>query len=524
MTTTISKKLKLFYIPFLLTAIGLCGIYTFLNWLLIIKLQLFSVKEIIVNFGIPFGLPWIPILLYLRPRLKLLDLKTKKGSWSDFYMFILWIALSVPTIIAQSYLEKASGKLTQLESISKIAKQEQTKYYKLNKLYIDKSNIGVHPSFEVTGKNNQDFNMHIYIVLPILESASDTSNSSCLAWLGVEYSKRISNRLEASEKENKYQAFAKQSQIDFDNKNLNQFVYLNRVGNTDDGDGFKEAVKKCPKYNSNNTSVFLGINEPFESRLGNTLNWIFGSFGIGTLIWFIMILIPKFDEKELSRFESGKPVKDDELNEFIDFLKPKEGYFITPILIYSNILVYLIMFFAGLGFISFKGQDLLHWGANFGPLTSDGEWWRLLTNIFLHGGLMHLLANMYGLLFVGIFLEPLLGRTKYLLAYLLTGILASCTSIWWYDATVSVGASGAIFGLYGIFLALLITKVFEPAFAKSFLISTSIFVGINLLMGLTGGIDNAAHIGGLLSGFIIGLLYRTTLKEEIAQTESETIE
>src|ERR1035437_2482754 len=363
MTTTISKKLKLFYIPFLLTAIGLCGIYTFLNWLLIIKLQLFSVKEIIVNFGIPFGLPWIPILLYLRPRLKLLDLKTKKGSWSDFYMFILWIALSVPTIIAQSYLEKASGKLTQLESISKIAKQEQTKYYKLNKLYIDKSNIGVHPSFEVTGKNNQDSNMHIYIVLPILESASDTSNSSCLAWLGVEYSKRISNRLEASEKENKYQAFAKQSQIDFDNKNLNQFVYLNRVGNTDDGDGFKEAVKKCPKYNSNNTSVFLGINEPFESRLGNTLNWIFGSFGIGTLIWFIMILIPKFDEKELSRFESGKPVKDDELNEFIDFLKPKEGYFITPILIYSNILVYLIMFFAGLGFISFKGQDLLHWGA-----------------------------------------------------------------------------------------------------------------------------------------------------------------
>lgn len=524
MTTTFTKKIKLFYIPFLLTAIGLCGLYTFLNWLLIINLQLFSVKEIIVNFGIPFGLPWIPILLYLRPRLKLLNLKTKKGSWIDFYMIILWFALSIPTIVAQSYLEKASGKLTQLDNINSIGKQEQTKYYTVKNFYIDKSNIGVNPSFDVTGKHNEDFNMHLYVVLPILGSETDTSNSSCLAWLGVEYSERISNRLEEKEKEEKYQAFAKQSQYDFDKKDVNQFIYLDRVGNTDDGDGFKEAVKKCPKYKSNDTSVFLSINEPFEKRLGNTFAWIFGAFGIGALVWFIMILIPKFDDNELARFESGKPAEENELKEFLDFLKPKEGYFITPILIYANLAVYLIMFFAGLGFISFKGQDLLNWGANFKPLTTDGEWWRLLTSTFLHGGLMHLLANMYGLLFVGIFLEPLLGRTKYLLAYLLTGVLASCASLWWYDATVSVGASGAIFGLYGIFLALLLTKVFTPEFAKSFLISTSIFVGFNLLMGLTGGIDNAAHIGGLLSGFIIGLIFRMTLKQQDETIENEPTE
>ena len=237
-----------------------------------------------------------------------------------------------------------------------------------------------------------------------------------------------------------------------------------------------------------------------------------------------MILIPKFDNEEVARYESGKPANEDELKEFLDFLKPKEGYFITPILIYLNIAVYLIMVFAGLGFISFKGQDLLNWGANFRPLTTNGEWWRLLTSTFLHGGLIHLLANMYGLLFVGIFLEPLLGRTKYLIAYLLTGVLASCASLWWYDSTVSVGASGAIFGLYGIFIALLLTKVFTPEFAKSFLISTSIFVGFNLLMGLTGGIDNAAHIGGLLSGFIIGLIFRMTLKPQDEIIENEPTE
>ena len=173
------------------------------------------------------------------------------------------------------------------------------------------------------------------------------------------------------------------------------------------------------------------------------------------------------------------------------------------------------MVFAGLGFISFKAQDLLTWGANYRPSTTNGEWWRLLKSTFLHGGLMHLIANMYGLLFVGIFLEPLLGRTKYLTAYLLTGILASCVSLWWYDATISVGASGAIFGLYGLFLALLLTKIFPPDFGKAFLASTLIFIGYNLLMGLTGGIDNAAHIGGLLSGFVVGLILYPTLKKQV---------
>jgi membrane associated rhomboid family serine protease len=225
-----------------------------------------------------------------------------------------------------------------------------------------------------------------------------------------------------------------------------------------------------------------------------------------------MILIPKIDEQHINRINEGKPDKEaqEELPDFIDIFKPKEGYFITPILIFANVGIYTLMAIIGLGFLSFKGQDLLHWGANYGPLTKNGEWWRLITSTFLHGGLMHLLANMYGLVFVGIFLEPLLGKVKYIIVYLLAGIIASISSILWYEETVSVGASGAIFGLYGVFLALLLTKVYPPDFAKSFLISTAIFIGFNLLMGLTGGIDNAAHIGGLISGFIFGLiLYKT---------------
>ncbi|KAF2081827.1 rhomboid family intramembrane serine protease [Flavobacterium sharifuzzamanii] len=165
--------------------------------------------------------------------------------------------------------------------------------------------------------------------------------------------------------------------------------------------------------------------------------------------------------------------------------------------------------------MSFNGQDLLNWGGNFRPFTINGQWWRLLTNIFLHGGLIHLVSNMFGLLFIGLFIEPVLGKTKYLVVYLITGILASCASIWWHEATVSIGASGAIFGLYGLFLSLLLRNVFPPDFSKTFLTTTLIFIGYNLIMGLAGGIDNAAHIGGLLSGFIIGIIISKSMKNKI---------
>lgn len=506
-------KLNILFKPFLLTLTGLIIGYTLLNWLLFIKLNIFSLKEVVTDFGIPIALTGIAAWLLLRPKLKLLHLEAKRGNWRDFYSFILWVILTIPLIIAQEYIVTTTGKLTALNSIKEINNSPQTKYYAFKKSYIQKQVAGVHSAFEVSGKYNKDFNMQLYVAMPIFENKADTVTSEPLGWLGVKYFKRISNRLEPGEKEAKYREFVQESQRDFDNKNVSAFIYLSRVSNSDDKDGYIEAIKKNPVYKSNET-ILVGVNEPFEARNGKKLSWLIGSIVVGSLVWLIMLMIPKIDQKELQRIKAGKPDKTilKERKEFIELLKPKDGFFITPILIYINIGVYLLMAIAGLGFVSFKAQDLLNAGANYGPYTKSGEWWRLLTCMFLHGGLMHVLANMYGLLFVGIFLEPLLGRTRYLISYLLTGILASVASIGWYDATVSVGASGAIFGLYGIFLALLLTKVFHPDFAKSFLISISIFVGFNLLMGLAGGIDNAAHIGGLLSGFVIGLVLSPSLK------------
>ena len=182
------------------------------------------------------------------------------------------------------------------------------------------------------------------------------------------------------------------------------------------------------------------------------------------------------------------------------------GHTVTYTLIGINLLVFIIMSLSGVSMFSPTTADVLQWGGNFKPMTLDGQWWRLLTCVFVHIGLFHVLFNMYALYFLGMYLEPLLGKWKFLLLYICTGIIASLASIWWNGDRVSAGASGAIFGLGGVFIALLSTKLIDGAARKSLLQSMAIFVGYNLLYGTKQGIDNAAHIGGLISGLGLGYL------------------
>lgn len=299
----ITKKITLIYFPFLVISISFIVLYTFSNWLLIINTNTFSFREDIVRYWLPFGLPWIPVLIWLRPRIKLLKLYDKQPM---LYYFIAALAMGIPSFIAQGYIEKAAGTLTKLETINEIETSKPTKYYTLKHYYIDKRNAGVYSFYNVSGKSGGNMNMHIYYVLPIFSSEADTANSGCLAWIGVEYCENVTDRPKEKDKEESFKAFADESAMDFAQKDVSQFVYLDRVGNSYNSDGFKEALKSNPKYNPNHTSVFLAVNEPLENRNGNTFAWIFRAFEIAGGIWFLMLLIPKFDENKLNQFESGE--------------------------------------------------------------------------------------------------------------------------------------------------------------------------------------------------------------------------
>jgi membrane associated rhomboid family serine protease len=190
---------------------------------------------------------------------------------------------------------------------------------------------------------------------------------------------------------------------------------------------------------------------------------------------------------------------------------------VTPIIVGLNVAVFAVMAVATKKLGQFTPQELLNWGSNFGLLTVNGQWWRLFTALFVHFSLLHLLLNMWVLWNVGGLCERLFGRTTLLFLYVSAGVLASLTSVAWNPGDSSVGASGAIFGLLGAFLAFLSQQRHQipPTIVRKHWISTSAFVLFNLVSGaIQPGIDNAAHVGGLLSGFVLGFMLARPLDRE----------
>ena len=148
-------------------------------------------------------------------------------------------------------------------------------------------------------------------------------------------------------------------------------------------------------------------------------------------------------------------------------------------------------------------------GANYGPLTWNGEPWRLLTAAFIHFGPIHLGFNMYALYNGGVLPEKLFGSARFAVIYLLAALAGSVVSSWWDDSRVSAGASGAVFGVYGALLAFITIRRGDIPLdmLKSVGKGALMLCVYSLAMGaVVPFIDNAAHIGGLLGGVVSGLL------------------
>lgn len=176
---------------------------------------------------------------------------------------------------------------------------------------------------------------------------------------------------------------------------------------------------------------------------------------------------------------------------------------ITYILIFINIVMFVLMYMLGNG--SENTNTLIDFGANYILLTKAGEYYRLITSGFLHIGVIHLLLNMYSLYIVGSQVEYFYGKVKYIIIYLFSLIMGSLFTVALSSVnTVSAGASGAIFGLLG---SILYFGIKYRGYIGNSLVNQIVpVVVLNLIIGFTTpGIGNAAHIGGLIGGYLISM-------------------
>ena len=180
---------------------------------------------------------------------------------------------------------------------------------------------------------------------------------------------------------------------------------------------------------------------------------------------------------------------------------------VTYGLIAINVAVFLAMLFTSSSFPSLTNPQMLRWGADFGPLTLNGQWWRMLTSCFLHFSFIHIGMNMFILYQAGVLTEKLFGNVRFLVLYLLAGLGGSVVSLFSHPLSVSAGASGAVFGVYGGLLGFLLVQrgVVPTRISLGIGRSAGVFLVYNLVYGLSSpGTDIQAHGGGLVSGLILG--------------------
>ncbi len=184
-------------------------------------------------------------------------------------------------------------------------------------------------------------------------------------------------------------------------------------------------------------------------------------------------------------------------------------YPLTYGIIGINIVVYIFSAVLSQNIADMDMQILVDMGALYGPYTVlKGEWWRLFTAMFLHGGMTHILMNMFSLYLIGRGVEIYFEKKAYVSIYLFSGLLGGLASLYVHPQTVGIGASGAIFGVFGALAGFFLAhrdkiETQSKAFMKDF----GIVLGLNLVLGLSmPSIDVSAHIGGLIVGLIGGFV------------------
>ncbi|MBU3216896.1 rhomboid family intramembrane serine protease [Clostridium estertheticum] len=188
---------------------------------------------------------------------------------------------------------------------------------------------------------------------------------------------------------------------------------------------------------------------------------------------------------------------------------------ITIIIIAINVIMYgitaYLSYMTNGSILNSDTNVLVLLGAKVNDLINQGQYYRLVTCMFLHGGIVHVAVNMYSLYAIGPMVESVYGKAKYLVIYFISGICASIFS-YIFSTSVSIGASGAIFGLLGAVLVFAITS--KEKTGSAFIKNILSVIFINIFIGATmPGIDNFAHVGGLIGGMLVAFLMNFGTKE-----------
>ncbi|MFK8007342.1 MAG: rhomboid family intramembrane serine protease [Saprospiraceae bacterium] len=495
----INPKIIHVFIPFVIvTLVTIIG-YSIIRWFLEVKLGFLPIQDTWLNFMFPLFFSYLTVSIWLNKRIQILDIQNKKKDHSFNYKLAMVVFIAIPFMISQNYISSASYDLNHLDSPTEIHHLKNEKFFKINQFKIDQQKCISYVTSTITGKYNDNLNFKLYYVCPFEET-----NPSI--FYGIKYFKQVDNDLTKIQKQAEYESFLAKSKTKFAQVDFQKVDYFKKESYSNSLKNYKAAIlKKDPNINLENQIILTPEHGSFEKRNDGSFKWFFIMIGVAFLIYALMVAIPNINEKGLKAFHNNKNLYNSSFSFFIHLLIPTGKNKGLSLLLLCNCIVFFIMTCSGIDFFYPTPQELFECGGKTKESIMQGEYWRLFTGIFIHRGAPHLFSNLITLFIASFFLEPILKSFKFVTIYLLCGIIAGIASIYWYPIAVSIGASGAICGLFGLLVAFNLLKIFEPS---TVYIIWMIFFTLLCLMIFSAfvmsNVGHAAHIVGFVAGFFMG--------------------
>ncbi|MFK7771044.1 MAG: rhomboid family intramembrane serine protease [Saprospiraceae bacterium] len=497
----INPKIIHVFIPFVIvTLVTIIG-YSIIRWLLEIKLGFLPIQDTWLDFMFPLFFSYLAVSICLNKRIQILDIHNKKKDHSFNYKLALVVLITVPFIISQHYISSASYDLNHLDSPAEIQNLKNEKFFKIDQFNIDQQKCISYVTSTITGKYNDDLNFKLYYACPFEET-----NAS--VFYGIKYYKQIDNDFTDIQKQAEYEDFLTESQTKFVQVDFKKADYFKKESYSNNLKNYEAAIlEKFPNINLENQIILTPENGSFVNRNDGSFKWFFIMLGIAFFIYALMVAIPKLNKGGLKAFHNNKNLYESSFPFFLNLLIPIGKSKGLSLLLLCNCIVFFIMICSGIDFLYPSPQELFEFGGKTKDSILQGEYWRLFTAMFIHRGATHLFSNLVALAIAGFFLEPILKSFKFVTIYLLCGIISGIASIYWYPTAVSIGASGAISGLFGMLVLFNFIKIFDNSMTS--IIWMIFFTLLSLMIFsafVMNNISHAAHIIGFVSGCFVGLL------------------
>lgn len=475
-------------------------VYGFLRWFVTFYLKIGYIKEEAWEFFLPvlIGITIFWILLS-KPFRIIRECPNNNSGWRTYLTVFTIIPFCIILGLSQNYVVHCFSSQQSVENVSQIKHNETDTYYYVNEFAVDKTWMGYHIDNRTIPKRySSDLQLSAYVVYPFIGCEN--------RWYGIKYSKKIERHNE-DYVNMEYQSFLNDCNTKIDTYDFNAVHSFERVVASDDMDGFIRAIKESgDKVDTKTLVVLFPTEKAFESKSQMQLAWILLTIVIWlTLITTLLVFAQLNEQLVTKQLTLRKDLKNDSF--FVDLVNaaiiPRRDNWLLALILNSILIYYLVMVIGGVNPMSPSSIELFEWGALRSNAIEQGDWWRVVTSLFMHSDVKHLLLNLTNFGFGVFFLNCLITPNKTAIIFLVSGLIANFTAASLFPG-VYVGASGGIMGVMGAVLSIYLfyRKTVQP----EGLWLISIITGITLVVGITAGISNTAHITGLIIGAVVGPL------------------